>query len=165
MPCVKLAATVGWQGAAEISCAWPVCWQVCCHHHLLALHHHFCHASFLSTPLFVMPASTPVPACLPAVQLGKKERVLQEVTSPPALQRGRSSSDLLLQAASASDGSMTPRSRGEEAPAVKQLGGSQPRQAWQPQPSNLGRSSSGSVAGADGGSRRAVPRLALPGRQ
>ncbi|KAI7838717.1 hypothetical protein COHA_007513 [Chlorella ohadii] len=45
-----------------------------------------------------------------AAQLGKKERTLQEVTSPPALQRGHSSSDL-LPAASLSDGSMTPRSR------------------------------------------------------
>lgn len=99
-------------------------------------------------------------------QLGKKERTLQEVTSPPALQRGHSSSDL-LPAASLSDGSMTPRSRGEEAPSMQQLGGSQGRPAWQRQPSNLGRSSSssGAAAGADGGSRRAVPRLALPGRQ
>lgn len=111
---------------------------------------------------------------IPAAQLGKKERTLQEVTSPLALQRGHSSGDLpLLPSASASDGCMTPRSRGEEARAGQQLGGagSHGRGAWQPQPSNLGRSSSGkggdaAAAGADGaGQRHAVPRLALPARQ
>jgi len=102
-------------------------------------------------------------SCL-SPQLGKKERTLQEVTSPPTLQRGHSSSDL-LPSASLSDGSMTPRSRGEDAPAMQQPGGSHGRPAWQRQPSNLGRSSSGTAAGTDGGSRRAVPRLALPGRQ
>lgn len=104
------------------------------------------------------------PAGLP--QLGKKERTLQEVTSPPALQRGRSSSDLVLPLVS--DGSMTPRGRGgEELAMQQQLGGGLARAARQRQPSNLGCSSGGgcSGVGAEGGSRRAVPRLALPGRQ
>lgn len=106
----------------------------------------------------------PPASCPPTLQLGKKERTLQEVTSPPALQRGRSSSDLALPLAP--DGSMTPRGRGEEEQAMQlQLGGGLARATRQRQPSNLGRSSNGGGAGSEGGSRRAVPRLTLPGRQ
>jgi hypothetical protein len=101
-----------------------------------------------------------------AAQLGKKERTLQEATSPPLL--GRTTSEHM-------DGSMTSRSRGSEEQHWQQQAQSQQQQpkGRQRQASNLGRpaaapgeATSGGSSGG-GGSRRVPPinlRLALPGR-
>jgi hypothetical protein len=103
-----------------------------------------------------------------AAQLGKKERTLQEATSPAL--PGRTTSEHM-------DGSMTARSRGSEQQHWQQQAQSQQQQQLkgrQRQASNLGRPSSasgevssGGGSSSNGGSRRVPPinlRLALPGR-
>jgi hypothetical protein len=114
-------------------------------------------------------------------QLGKKERTLQEVTSPAVLARtasdqGPSCSDEMW----VSDGSATPRGGhgAPEQPSWRER--PQQQRGWQRQPSNLGRSAAAAEgaarsdaaapashavpAGAGTGSKRVVPplRLTLP---
>lgn len=118
--------------------------------------------TFLHVLFFYLTSLCVLPAWRACPQLGKKERTLQEATSPPPL--GRTSSDLLPSSdMELADGSATPRSRGSEQAAAweqqQRLRGGRGRPR---QPSNLGRqaSAASSTAAAAGVPTTAAPAVA-----